>query len=456
VAYVIFGYAASLLLLFLYSIAEVLRWGKQWVPQPPRPPDGDLQKCLDDLERLLLERDWSPPDLEEPVPQWPDEYILCFFRVARMVPLRAALRGEPEKALVLLERYLEVNRIWDCRVFNSGRYVVGGVDESLIVDLGQIPEFPAEALAQAIKIVESMALNAKLREDLNAAWAFRFKRSLLEPGFARSHEPRSAWLRGMGGGVVDAQVRRLLWPVWCMEFDRYSQFRKSGTNYEAWENTTNRLRLLEKYMNIAEQPVSGSTGQSSLLVEYSSRLGHEEENSDELDKARVIMAAALFQREQGRWPQSAQELVPKYLEGNGPGLQEGAWRFYVLPEFDCPGLSDLPPKAPFRAAVEAYFREAHRKYKNEIEIPLPTLEDLRPYARDEKELGDFAKRFVRIPQKSLLCRFCLTRKGDDPNPRGRFLYLSAQVRVIEGIVSREELVEVLGIAKGKGETINAK
>lgn len=435
---------------------RLLRWGQYAIESNLLSQEnGDVQASwrrsmegyLDAVEHFLLQEEWtlSGPAPQESPPPW-------FAKAAWLTAARAALRGEREKAADLFERYLEAVRILHFRLFPWCS--LPDETETAIAVLGTMAEFPDEGLARAERVLEQMRASREQVKDLQTAYTRQFKRTVLQEDAMR---PYSFFWRSLSLGKVSPEmaVRRLLWPVWSREFDRWEAARRQGNEGET-NAARGRLRAVLGVMNMQDAWENGET----FLGGYEDHARNGNEWFDRAaNRARLALAAARFRREAGRYPETIRELIPRYVKADFPGLREGKWGVYAVPRFVCGDAAGLGENDPFWLAVQEVRKRKYQEWWRPNRTDVITLGDLQPYAKGPEEAQAFASRLRRTDEGVMVCSFeaspgSIRMVGD--SRKGAELHLTAHYRIAGATAGREEVRMVIGEGKAKVKTINAK
>jgi hypothetical protein len=167
--------------------------------------------------------------------------------------------------------------------------------------------------------------------------------------------------------------------------------------------------------------------------------------NEPIAQVRLAFAAARYRREHGRYPASVEEMIPRYL---GETFKPNSERFWTLVRMEplhtvvettpydqktvlkTPQTSTswstawwcVDPPSSFTQVLAAYADDP----RNEGRIP-ENLEDLKPYAKPDTDLAEFAPYFIQTDEYLLITRVLLK----DPRQKA-FYELQKEMNATQG------------------------
>ncbi|MEN6624966.1 MAG: hypothetical protein ABFD69_01925 [Candidatus Sumerlaeia bacterium] len=203
---------------------------------------------LDELEDFLLRPQWDLSIPTGPI-QWAD--IKTFHYAAMMAVMRASLRGDQPRAILLLDRYLEAIRLM--KLFYMQHPGVGYVSAEinltvLWMNLATLPDFAAEGWEHAARGVAALRLSAAETADVRRVRAFA-RRSSLVQALDQSNQKviQNTW-HYMGGGAPESVVNKALYPLAIRRIDRMARCEYDG-DLKGWVLNAQGLNTLITIMN---------------------------------------------------------------------------------------------------------------------------------------------------------------------------------------------------------------
>jgi len=326
--------------------------------------------------------------------------------VSEPLILQAAATGDGARACDLLEACLDLARTAHFRDFPEEKgYLFAGAEQLLIL-LSQMEAFPEEGFRRARDVLESAYLDSDAKRAFHAASVMKSRDlliQLLEKDEIRRND--NTW-RHFFGGKPEAALYHALKPAMKQRIDLLAIALVEGDRKEVLR-AHERMTLVGKMLNLEER-ISGSSrsgyrpaqggraplsGVPLICEEPTAETfgwWKAEGFNDEVDFARLILAACHYRRLEGDFPERVEDLIPDYLPPSFLPSAETAWSIRRLERFRYPAVygRDHPDLKtdPFTQAVERYRSEKGR--------PPQSAEDLRPYASGDVEFETFRDRFV--------------------------------------------------------------
>jgi hypothetical protein len=367
-------------------------------------------------------------------------------RTIYLLVTRAVQNNENEKVSRFIERYVR----------GAGASLLNGSSSSLdtlsyfiqplekfLFWVGQDRRIPDETLDWVANTLASWKLDPEEYAELRAANRERYRKALIgsfqEAIASESGEFRGAQdLHRFLDGVPEKAVTFLAEPLLWRSLDRKAAALENLD--EAQYTGACRVQSLALWaMNLPVEklpgsPASGSnTNYTHLLAgngmaedwngrsidNWENRLfGHVEsgnrvapEDADTVIKAlsfledpeverlqkafemiRLVFAAARYRRDQGRYPVSVEELIPRYLDDSFSPAPERSWSIVPMTPFNLLVYRPYSEKPTgFTEALTAYTRDP----KNEGRLP-GTVEDLKPYTGPGVDPAVFSRYFIPI------------------------------------------------------------
>ena len=344
--------------------------------------------------------------------------------------LQAVATGDGARACDLLEAYLDLVRIAHFRGFpeESGSLFAGA--EQIFILLSQMEAFPEEGFRRARDVLESAYLDSDARRAFYAASVMESRDllvQLLEKDEIRRND--NTW-RHFFDGKPEAAVHQALKPAMKQRIDLLAIALVEGDR-NAVLRAYERMILVGRMLNLEErrrlysrsgyQPAQG--GPAPLICEEptAEHIGwwKGEGFNDEVDFARLILAACHYRRLEGDFPERVEDLIPDYLAPSFLPSAETTWSIRRLERFRYPAVygRDHPESRtdPFSQAVARYRSEKGR--------PPQSPEDLRPYASGDAEFETFRGRFVWCEARPVFFRLSRRRASALSKRAGREMIL---------------------------------
>lgn len=236
--------SASLSALGAKQREELIHGAKLWISrrwgQMEFGPDGyefrpkrtgreqRMNPYLDQLEEFLLRPRWDLSAPTVPV-RWTD--IRNFHYKAMVAIMRASLRGDQERAVLLLDRYFEAIRLMQLFYLQNPEVTRETVQIDLGVfwlNLASLSDFPAEGWEHAAKGVEALHFSKEEVADLRHVRAIARRNSLvrkLDPSRAKTKQ--NTW-HYFGGGAPESVVGKALYPLAVRRIDRMARCEYDG------------------------------------------------------------------------------------------------------------------------------------------------------------------------------------------------------------------------------------
>jgi len=447
------------------------------VRQPsPEKPDGDeTVKWMDWMEKMLSEERWDRADFFDltRLKDCEDAQRIFFSEKTCLALFRALRRGDPAKASQLIERYVQLSG--KCFFVEPERWISLEwpiVLERFLFELASEPKAPEAMLERIATNLASWELSPQEYTDLQVANINRCHDLLvaslkvsLDPQYNRYWQSHTGWTTVPLKSVEKAGVSAagpLLWQaidrkaealirqdaveyraahmqmrmamnaiqitrkegfVWEHEPDSYGPMscmdllEKNGLAYD-WrgERLKNRGNLLAGTNSTVTDSDTTETQFSALYREESNSIWSREEFNRSIETIRFVFATARYHRDQGHYPDSVRNLIPRYLDESFAAspdremtlLKIAPSDLIVLPEF-----VNEPPSL-FTRLLAAY-REAS---PNSKKWPAG-IGDLKPYAKPGEDPTPYAGCFVHIEELPIFCiPVFIEKKGGKEKAKG--------------------------------------
>jgi len=402
--------------------------------QPTNVPGNDLVQRFRELDAAIKMRRLAMNSSREAV----SESIL-----------HAAATGDGARACDLLEAYLDLERIGHFRGFPEEKGSRFRGAEQILILLSQMEAFPEEGFRRARDVLESACLDSDARRAFYAASVMGSRDrlvQLLEKDEIRRNA--NTWHYFLDG-KPEAAVYHALKPAMKQRIDLLAIALVEGDRNEVLR-AHERMTLVGKMLNLGERYHSRSGLQLALFCEEptAERIGwwKGEGFNDEVDFARLILAACHYRRLEGDFPERVEDLIPDYLPPSFLPSAETTWSIRRLERFRYPAVygrdhlefrtdprrldhEPEPAKGELvygRGHPESRtdpFSQAVARYRSEKGRPPQSPEDLRPYASGDAEFETFRGRFVWCEARPVFFRLSRRRASALSKRAGREMIL---------------------------------
>jgi hypothetical protein len=289
----------------------------------------NLDALLPKIESFLLERIWLQPKHGSLYSQSPvDDFNKC----SSLAILRAAATGESKKSARLFAGYLEVLRSIHLASFPHRREWTWQGAQDLILTLGEMEEFPAEALRDGLPILEGALLGPEQFRDLRIAYAGILRNDLLDRlGDGRSLVREESSYHFFADGAVEGFGLRAILPVLKKQIDRYmAAF--AGDPKEA-EDVRNDLLFWFNAANL--DPKRSGPWNAIARRDWTADPSRDCEElrsqyNKEVQFTLLALGAAIFRKESGRYPDSIAELDSAARSSALDDSEKSAWEILRL------------------------------------------------------------------------------------------------------------------------------
>jgi hypothetical protein len=174
---------------------------------------------------------------------------------------------------------------------------------------------------------------------------------------------------------------------------------EDGLAYDlAGRSIKNQEGLFSGQENFTEPGSPREKGDTAFAALKLLESAHGERFNRTIEMARMVFATARYRREHGRFPDSVEAMIPRYLDESFAPTEDQFWSIVKTKPLDTvvlPRFSN-PPSA-FSKILNAYVEDP----RNEGRLPA-SLEELKPYANPKADLTPFAPYFVRIEEYPVL------------------------------------------------------
>jgi hypothetical protein len=146
--------------------------------------------------------------------------------------------------------------------------------------------------------------------------------------------------------MARSALRTVLRPVWRRTVERNALCFAQGDAKGTYQ-TGMQLQIINKCTDLTNPEVHR---RDSLWMSPLADMAH---FTQELDFVRLMLAAARYRRDTGRYPESVGALVPRYLDKSFLEEKERVWAIVMVPAFRYPDMRLLDREDPF---VQACYR----------------------------------------------------------------------------------------------------
>jgi hypothetical protein len=440
------------------------------------PEETDLAIGMDLLQSLLSDNRWDRADFFDlsRLKDYEDARILLRSEKTCLALFHVLRHGDPAKAAQLIERYVQLAG----KTFLIEQEAWLSIPlEPFLFELAAEPKAPEAMLDRIAATLASWKLDAQEYRDLQVANITRWHdlwvallRSSLDIQSNRYWQSHTSWtnvpLKSLEKVGV-AATEPLLWraidrktealikqnPADYRAADLQIQAALKATRFIRKEGVTWRdetrggiglswLGLLEgnglvcdaygeplkkdpREANSANgDAVTTETAFSALFQGKYRYFGDTSRESFNrwIEVFQFVFAAARYHREHGRYPDSARDLIPRYLDESFSGSPEQAITIETIVPFD----QIVLPEFGYGASPSLFTRTlaAYRDDPRNSEKWPTSIEDLKPYAKPGEDLTPYTGCFVHLDELPLFCiPFFLKGRPNDAEVAGPQKYV---------------------------------
>jgi len=426
-----------------------------------RPPssgetrEAESVKSMDFMEKMLSDERWDRVDFFDltHLQDWEDTQFIFFSEKTCLALFRVLQRGDLEKAVQLIERYVQLSG--KCLFVEQSEWISYRRSialERFLFALAAEPKAPEAMLERIATTLASWKLDPQEYADLQTANINRCRDLLVaslkassDPQYNRYWESHKSWTRVPLKALEKAGISAAE-PILWKAIDRkalalihqdaaeyqaaHSQMRMamnaiSIARKEGFRNgSESSISLPASYVDLLEKdglaydyngkplkdrksppleksdPTSSDSDTATTLFAASflentpCALSREGFNR-KIETIRFVFATARYHREHGRYPESAREMIPRYLDESFAASPEKNVTLLKIASFDLivPPEFDTEPPSLFTRLLAAYRDDPPNSEK------WPTrIEDLKPYAKPGEDPTPFAGCFVHLAE----------------------------------------------------------
>ena len=350
--------------------------GERFTPDDPHL--ADLQRMLDDMEKLLMADRWQPPDfatLDPTIPMFKPRIDW----LAPLTVIRSALHS-PAEASPLLENSLKAIRA--IHTSNFPEFLPLRNTQILLFTLASMDSPPAEGLSRAQDLLREARLTREQMAMLRKAYVARSAREI-ESQFVRSEEKynwaeRLAIRAELTGGMPIVMHAAMGWATGDARAWRLGRgvIAAGMTPLLLADSIIDEPgNLIHKPMELLRSLVNPVKNKDfAFYWTWPPEMGALEKDcpyNDELDFAGFVLAAARFRNSCGRYPERVEELIPEWLDEAYRPTAHSAWAILPMEQSVCPLVDNQYATDTFTQAVGRFRADRKR-------LPL-SAEELMPY-----------------------------------------------------------------------------
>lgn len=248
---------------------------------------GQIKKFLgrlDEVEDFLLRRKWTISPQSE---FYQHEYHELFSRLALYAIARASLNHDQDRAMKILARFLEAERIVRVHDHDRGDGWNDSDDIAVVLfGLAELPDFPAQGWDRARAELERMRMSEAELADLRRARASLYHNIMVERIKRQSLGHMENFWHFFYDGKVESAANKAIEPIMLRRLEGLSMA-MGGDDYVEFDRMREQFHATMKYINV------GGLNREDAPEFY--RVEHQ--FNDKVDRSLLLLEAARARRD---------------------------------------------------------------------------------------------------------------------------------------------------------------